>query len=86
MALDGIKDALGTNYLIVRYTDDLIIIGSTVESLKTDAVKRINEFLLQRGLQPNMEKTCVRHISEGFEYLGLYFRKYKDVSRAKGTK
>lgn len=86
MALDGIKDVLGTNYLIVRYADDLIITGSTEESLKTDAVKRINEFLLQRGLQLNMEKTYVRHISEGFEYLGLYFREYKDVSRAKGTK
>lgn len=86
MVLDGLKDELGKEFLMTRYADDFIVLGKTRESLKTDAITRINKFLNKRGLELNLNKTTISSVEEGFEFLGFLFKEYPDSSRAKGTK
>jgi RNA-directed DNA polymerase len=60
---------------IVRYADDFIVTGRSKRQL--ERVKQaINEFLTLRGLKINEDKTSIRHISEGFDFLGWAFRKF----------
>jgi len=37
----------------------------------------LEQFLMIRGLELSEEKTVITHISEGFDFLGWNFRKYK---------
>ena len=61
----------------IRYADDFIITGENKETL--EKVKSIvSEFMKERGLQLSDEKTIITHITEGFDFLGWNFRKYKD--------
>jgi RNA-directed DNA polymerase len=60
---------------LVRYADDFIVTGRSKRQL--ERVKyAINDFLASRGLKISEEKTSIRHISEGFDFLGWTFRKY----------
>lgn len=60
---------------VVRYADDFIVTGRSKRQLER-VKKAINEFLAPRGLRINEKKTAIRHISEGFDFLGWTFRKY----------
>nr|QWL15192.1 hypothetical protein [Ulva rigida] len=64
-----------TGINLVRYADDFIITGKSKRQLER-VKKAIIEFLKPRGLKINEEKTSIRHISEGFEFLGWTFKKY----------
>lgn len=86
MALDGLGKALGDEFLVCRYCDDFVVLGKSKFALENDAVKRIDAFLKERGVRLNREKTSIHTIENGFNFLGFYFREYKDVTRAKGTK
>ncbi|MFM7710706.1 MAG: group II intron reverse transcriptase/maturase [Ferruginibacter sp.] len=86
MVLDGLKTELGEEFLITRYADDFVILGKTRESLKTDALIKVNKFLNERGLVLNLNKTTISSIEEGFEFLGFLFKEYPDFNRVKGTK
>jgi RNA-directed DNA polymerase len=46
----------------------------------------IVEFLRERGLALNLDKTKIVSMAEGFDFLGFHFREYPDPSRVKGTK
>ena len=46
----------------------------------------IEAFLKERGLELSPEKTKICHITEGFEFLGLYIRQYKDKNTKTGYK
>jgi RNA-directed DNA polymerase len=86
MTLDGLEDTLGKEFLLTRYADDFVILGKTKNSLSKEALPAVNEFLKQRGLQLNLNKTKIVSIDEGFEFLGFFFREYPDSNRKKGTK
>lgn len=86
MVLDGMREALGKEFLFVRYADDFVVIGCSEKDLKYKALNKIESFLNVRGVSLNRSKTRIYKIEEGFEFLGLEFREYKDKSRAKGTK
>lgn len=86
MVLDGLKYELGKEFLMTRYADDFIILGKTRESLKTDAITRINKFLNKRGLELNLNETTISSVEERFKFLGFLFKEYPDSSRAKETK
>ena len=86
MSLNGLKEWLGNEYLFVRYADDFLVLGKTKQDLEENALPRIREFLKPRGLRLNLEKTQIRNISQGFDYLSFNFREYPDSTRIKGTK
>lgn len=86
MSLNGLHEWLGNEYLFVRYADDFLVLGKTKQALEEDALPRIREFLEPRGLRLNLEKTLLRNISQGFDYLSFNFREYPDSTRIKGTK
>jgi len=68
----------------IRYADDFIVTGATEEILKENVLPKIKGFLEERGLELNMEKTKIVEITEGFDFLGFNFRKYKDLKRTSG--
>ena len=61
---------------LVRYADDFIITGATKALLENEVKPLVEQFLCDRGLQLSPEKTCVTHIEQGFDFLGMHVRKY----------
>ncbi len=70
------------NRVMVRYADDLVVLCET----KEDALKvktTLKDRLQDRGLELSEEKTQITHLSEGFDFLGWNFRRYKSTTRSK---
>ena len=86
MSLNGLREWLGDEFLFVRYADDFLVLGKTKQALEEDALPKIRKFLEPRGLRLNLEKTQIKDISEGFDYLSFNFREYPDPTRIKGSK
>jgi RNA-directed DNA polymerase len=61
---------------LVRYADDFIITGKSKELLENEVKPLVEQFLRDRGLELSQEKTCITHISQGFDFLGQTLRKY----------
>jgi RNA-directed DNA polymerase len=85
IAFHGMEEALGVRYdkkgqiigkrALVRYADDFVIFCESEE----DAVKakaEIAAWLETRGLALSPEKTKIRYLSEGFDFLGFNVRQY----------
>lgn len=85
IALHGMEDMLGVAYdkkgqlsgkrALVRYADDFVVFCETEE----DAIKaraELTNWLATRGLELSPEKTKIRHLSEGFDFLGFNVRQY----------
>lgn len=99
IALHGMEEALGIEYrggvsattikphcpVFVRYADDFVVICHT-EAQALEARERVAAFLAGRGLHLSEEKTSIRHISEGFDFLGFNVRSYRVADRPAGTK
>ena len=94
ITLDGISDMLKLKYsssktgkilrhynknkvYLARYADDFIITATNKETL-IEIKELLVDFLKERGLTLSEEKTLITYISEGFDFLGWNFRKYKD--------
>nr|UEX92728.1 hypothetical protein [Ophiocordyceps lanpingensis] len=84
IALNGlekhIKDAnrlikgISPGVHVIRYADDTVITGKSQEIVLRN--KRIfTEFLKERGLQLNENKTLTTHIRTGFDFLGFNIRR-----------
>ena len=86
MSLNGLREWLGDEFLFVRYVDNFIVLGKTKQALEEKALPKIRKFLEPRGLRLNLEKTQIREISQGFDYLSFNFREYSNPTRRKGTK
>jgi len=63
---------------IIIYADDFIITGATREVLKNRVQPVVEAFLSERGLVLSKEKTKITHINEGFDFLGVNTRKYRN--------
>lgn len=61
---------------IVRYADDFVITCITREDA-TVLIKTVDEFLKERGLKLNKDKTKITSVYEGFKFLGFRFKVYK---------
>lgn len=71
-----LKRGISPGVHLIRYADDMIITGKTKEIvLKNKLI--LEEFLAERGLVLNEEKTVVTHIKEGFDFLGFNIRRLK---------
>ena len=62
-------------YGFVRYADDFIVTATNQEDIE-EILPKIEQWLSQRGLQLNREKTRIAHISEGINFLGFNLKQY----------
>ena len=84
IALDGLHAVLRRYRLAespdahlgyARYADDFVVLAPTREAL--EQVKRtIGDWLAERGLEFNEEKTRIVRVDEGFNFLGFHVRRY----------
>lgn len=63
---------------VIIYADDFIITGKTIEVLENKVKPIVETFLYERGLVLSKEKTKITHINEGFDFLGVNSRKYRN--------
>jgi RNA-directed DNA polymerase len=85
VALHGMEQALGTSYTpngmlrgtyaVVRYADDFAVFCPTQEKA-IEAQHLLATWLEARGLRLSDEKTHIRHLREGFHFLGFNIRHY----------
>jgi RNA-directed DNA polymerase len=85
VALHGMEHALGTSYTpkgvlrgtyaLVRYADDLAVF-SPMQEAAVEAQSILSTWLGTRGLRLSDEKTQIRHLREGFNFLGFTIRHY----------
>ena len=89
VALHGMEEAIGVYYrksgqytqlkssvALIRYADDFVIFATTEEEAESSK-GRINDWLKDRGLELSEEKTSIRHLREGFDFLGFNIREYQ---------
>ncbi len=81
MTLDTLEEGLRRRFRnkqvnLIRYADDFIITGESLELLRDEVLVFVKAFLAQRGLSLSEEKTRITHIREGFDFLGQNVRKY----------
>jgi len=69
----------------VRLADDFVVTADSSETAH-EIIEFIQTFLDPRGLKLSEEKTLVTNISEGFNFLGWNFRKYKGKLLSKPSK
>ncbi len=62
-------------YGFIRYADDFIVTATRQEDIE-EILPKIEQWLSQKGLQLNKEKTQIVHINEGFNFLGFNLRHY----------
>ena len=88
IAFTGMEEAIGVVYqqmkdytqvrstrAIIRYADDFVILTETREDAE-DCLNRIKDWLKSRGLEISTEKTSIRHLKDGFDFLGFTIRQY----------
>jgi RNA-directed DNA polymerase len=85
IALDGMQSLLGGKMGFIRYADDFVVTARTKEQLL--AIRPIiEEWLAERGLTLNTEKTKVVSINDGFNFLGFSVRRYSKKCLVKPQK
>ena len=62
-------------YGYIRYCDDFVVTAQQREDLEY-ILPEIQQWLAERGLELNEEKTQMRQVSEGFNFLGFHVRQY----------
>lgn len=63
-------------YGFIRYADDFLITAESKEDLE-EILPIIEEWLSIRGLKLNQEKTAIKNIEEGIDFLGFTIRQFK---------
>ena len=69
------KGMLRGTYALVRYADDLAVLCPTQEKA-IEAREILSQWLGVRGLRLSDEKTHIRHLREGFNFLAFNIRHY----------
>jgi RNA-directed DNA polymerase len=91
VTLDGLetelkKFGLQDKVHMVRYADDFVITGNSMELLEDEVKPLVEKFLSARGLELSPEKTSITHIDQGFDFLGVNIRKYNGKLLIKPSK
>lgn len=58
-------------YGFIRYADDFLVTARTKEDIE-EIIPHLKHFLAERGLELNQEKTQIRHLADGFNFLGFH--------------
>jgi RNA-directed DNA polymerase len=85
LALDGlqsklaelfrtVREARAAKVNFVRYADDFIITGTSLELLEERVKPLVQEFMRERGLQLSEKKTLITQVTDGFGFLGWTVR------------
>jgi RNA-directed DNA polymerase len=95
IALHGAESILGIRYdnwgrnqskrAIVRYADDMVAFCESKEDAE-EVTQILKNWLKERGLELSPEKTKIRHLSDGFDFLGFNIRQYKSQYAQTGWK
>ncbi len=100
VALHGMEQAAGVRYtrsgervgliaksapVVVRYADDLVAMCTSAEQAE-EVRRRLSTWLAPRGLSFNDEKTRIVHVEEGFDFLGVNIRRYREKLLIKPSK
>ena len=98
IALHGMESAVGVVYrkhydsyhvhgsrALVRYADDFVIFAETREDAEA-AKSDVARWLAGRGLELSQEKTRIRHLTEGFDFLGFNVRQFPVLNTRTGYK
>jgi RNA-directed DNA polymerase len=86
VALDGLEQILSRkNAGFIRYADDLVVTAKTRREIEA-IVPIVEQFLAERGLKLNAEKTRIVHVKDGFNFLGFHVRSFKDKCIVKPQK
>jgi len=96
VALDGLAELLMRQFPhpqtrtrayfgYVRYADDCVVTSPDKGRLEA-AIPVIRQWLAERGLELNEEKTRIVHIDDGFNFLGFHLRRYKGTLLIKPQK
>jgi RNA-directed DNA polymerase len=86
IAMQGMEEAAGVDYnsrgfvkagcpTVITYADDFVALCHTREQAETVAA-RLSAWLKARGLSLNQEKTRIRRIDAGFDFLSFTIRRY----------
>ncbi|EGJ30848.1 MULTISPECIES: reverse transcriptase domain-containing protein [Moorena] len=73
VALNGIESL----HQSIRYADDMVIFLKPNEDAQK-VLKKVKEFLTERGMEISEEKTKITHSTDGFDFLGWNFRVQKN--------
>lgn len=85
IALDGLDILLKRKYGFIRYADDFVVTARSKEQI--ESIKPvIEEWLAERGLIMNAEKTRIVSILDGFDFLGFNVRHYQGKCLVKPQK
>ena len=71
-----------SKHVVVWYADDFVVLCKTNEDVE-DVPNLLKEYLEVRGLTLSPEKTLITHLDEGFDFLGINFRSYKNKDGVK---
>jgi RNA-directed DNA polymerase len=95
IALHGAESVLGIRYdnwgrnqskrSIVRYADDMVVFCESKEDAE-ELVQILEGWLKEKGLELSPEKTKIRHLSDGFDFLGFNIRQYRSQHAQTGWK
>ena len=81
MVLDGLEGGVktavksGRQINFIRYADDFIVTARHRSDLENTILPAIKTYLRVRGLNLSEAETRIRHIREGFDFLGHNLRK-----------
>lgn len=75
----GKKKEKYKKYGFIRYADDFIVTAETKEDIE-EIIPAINEFLKNRGLELNQDKTHITHVGKGFNFLGFHIRQFNGTT------
>lgn len=69
------KQKLG-RYGFIRYADDFIITAETKRDVE-EIIPIIKQWLVERGLELNEDKTNITRVEDGFNFLGFHIRQFR---------
>ncbi|NET67479.1 MAG: group II intron reverse transcriptase/maturase [Moorea sp. SIO1G6] len=72
-----------TKRTFIRFADDFVVLTESKEDAE-EAKAIIKKWLTKKGLTLSEEKTKIRNLKEGFDFLGWNFRKYPTSARKSG--
>jgi RNA-directed DNA polymerase len=70
-------------YTVVVYADDFVVLAETKEECQ-EAEERLSKWLAERGLRLSKEKTQIKHIEEGIDFLSVNIRRRKSKGKKCG--
>ena len=75
-----------TKFYYLRYADDILILAANRRILENKILPNLIEFLKTKNLELNHDKTQIRKLEQGFEYLGYYIKQIGNALEAKPLK